>query len=460
MSKYINYFLYSIIKNHNCQIEYFVDYIHILEPKENNSNLGYDELLAKLNELQESNILENNSSKLANFKLNKNLKEDELTFSSSSLNLISCFLDFIGYNYLIPNFNHETYSYIFVLFDFYIYAGINMFISSGVIENIEYGTIMIKNEHYDQIEVLSEEAQYYGKYLNLRKFLFNTTKKISEKIFSKVNLNLKSLLPKLSSDIYVDSTNLYSCLIEKIVFYESCITLYKFIKRIFSLSLQKKYQTQMNFYKILLEELKGFIYYPILPNILNLKSYLSILTNQNWNLAEHEATTSFNDASEFVYSIIDEVFEKYNNLTLLSSDSLTKISKLRFFHIILVYLIDELSYAISEIPICSSVGRSVLLKDMKYLKTNFEDIIKDKKQIQSDLLFNQIISYINAWYYDEKDLALYMKKNHIQLKLITGILTSGLSFSKLPNENKRLIKNKIKDIAIEEIYRINEQLVK
>ena len=60
MSKYINYFLYSIIKNHNCQIEYFVDYIHILEPKENNSNLGYDELLAKLNELQESNILENN----------------------------------------------------------------------------------------------------------------------------------------------------------------------------------------------------------------------------------------------------------------------------------------------------------------------------------------------------------------------------------------------------------------
>lgn len=460
MSKYINYFLYSIIKNHNCQIEYFLDYINILEPKEHNSGLGYDELLAKLNELQESNVLENSTAKLENFKLNKNLTEENLTFSSSSLNIISCFLDFIGYNDIIPNFNNETYSYVFVLFDFYIYAGINMFISSGVIENIEYGTIMIKNEYYEQIEVLSEEAQYYGKYLNLRKFLFNTTKKINEKIFSNINLNLNSILPKLSSDIYIDSGNLYSCLIEKIVFYESCITLYKFIKRIFPNFLQKKYQTQMSFYKTLLQELKEFIYYPILPNILNLKSYLSTLTNQNWNLAEHEATTSFNDASEFVYSIIDEVFEKYNNLTVLSSDSLTQISKIRFFHIILVYLIDELSYAISEIPTCSSVGRSVLLKDMKYLKSNFEDIIKNKKQIKIDLLFNQIISYINAWYYDEKDLSLYMKKNHVQLKLITGILASGLSFSKLPNENKKLIKKKIKNIAIEEIYRINEQLVK
>lgn len=197
-----------------------------------------------------------------------------------------------------------------------------------------------------------------------------------------------------------------------------------------------------------------------MPNIFGLNSYLNSLSIQNWNISEMEVSTKFSDASEFIYNIIDEIFEKYNNLTILSSDSLTNNSKLRFFNIILEFLIDELSTSINEIEECSSVGRSILLKDIKYLKSNFEDIIKEKKIINSDIVFNKIISYINAWYYNENDLFSYMKRNHIKMRLISSILKTGLVLSKLPNEIKHLIRNKLKEVAIEEINNINCELNK
>ena len=418
-----------------------------------------DELENKLNELQESNIYSNNDKK-NQIKLNKPIIEDKTTFSSSCLNVINCMIDFMRYNSLINDFTNEVFSYIFVLFDYYIYAGLNMFISQPVLEHLLFDSVFIKNSHYEQIEILNEEALYFLKYLNLRKFLIDTKKKIGEKIFLKVNINFKTLLPQLSSDIYIDSGNAYSCLIEKIIFYESCITLYKVIKRLLPTDIQNKYTPQLKFYKTILIELRSFIYYPIMQNIFGLNPYLNSLSIQNWNISEIEVNTKFSDASEFIYNIIDEIFEKYNNLTILSSDSLTNISKLRFFNIILEFLIDELSTSINEIEQCSSVGRSILLKDIKFLKNNFEDILKEKKKINSDIVFNKIISYINAWYYNENDLFSYMKTNHIKMRLISSILKTGLVLSKVSNETKHLIRNKIKDVAIEEINNINEELNK
>ena len=418
-----------------------------------------DELENKLNELQESNIYSNNDKK-NQIKLNKPIIEDKTTFSSSCLNVINCMIDFMRYNSLINDFTNEVFSYIFALFDYYIYAGLNMFISQPVLEHLLFDSVFIKNSHYEQIEILNEEALYFLKYLNLRIFLRDTKKKIGEKIFLKVNINFKTLLPQLSSDIYIDSGNAYSCLIEKIIFYESCITLYKVIKRLLPTDIQNKYTPLLKIYKTILIELRSSIYCPIMQNIFGLNPYLNSLSIQNWNISEIEVNTKFSDASEFIYNIIDEIFEKYNNLTILSSDSLTNISKLRFFNIILEFLIDELSTSINEIEQCSSVGRSILLKDIKFLKNNFEDILKEKKKINSDIVFNKIISYINAWYYNENDLFSYMKTNHIKMRLISSILKTGLVLSKVSNEIKHLIRNKIKDVAIEEINNINEELNK
>ena len=448
--------MYSILSNHNNQIENYLDYLNILNQ---GNNLSLDELENKLNELQESNIYSNNDKK-NQIKLNKPIIEDKTTFSSSCLNVINCMIDFMRYNSLINDFTNEVFSYIFALFDYYIYAGLNMFISQPVLEHLLFDSVFIKNSHYEQIEILNEEALYFLKYLNLRIFLIDTKKKIGEKIFLKVNINFKTLLPQLSSDIYIDSGNAYSCLIEKIIFYESCITLYKVIKRLLPTDIQNKYTPQLKFYKTILIELRSFIYYPIMQNIFGLNPYLNSLSIQNWNISEIEVNTKFSDASEFIYNIIDEIFEKYNNLTILSSDSLTTISKLRFFNIILEFLIDELSTSINEIEQCSSVGRSILLKDIKFLKNNFEDILKEKKKINSDIVFNKIISYINAWYYNENDLFSYMKTNHIKMRLISSILKTGLVLSKVSNETKHLIRNKIKDVAIEEINNINEELNK
>ena len=46
------------------------------------------------------------------------------------------------------------------------------------------------------------------------------------------------------------------------------------------------------------------------------------------------------------------------------------------------------------------------------------------------------------------------------MRLISSILKTGLVLSKVSNEIKHLIRNKIKDVAIEEINNINEELNK
>lgn len=447
---------FSILTNHNNQIDNYLDYITLLNK---DSNLTLDELKNKLNELQESNVYLKSENK-NEMPLNKSINESNTTFSSSCLNVINCMLDFVRYNTLINNFTNEVFSYIFALYDYYIYAGLNMFISQGALEHLLLDSVFINNTHYEQLEILNEEALYFLKYLNLRKFLIDTKKKIGDKIFSKVNINFKVLLPQLSSDIYIDSGNAYSCLIEKIVFYESCVTLYKVIKRLFPIDIQSKFIPQLQLYKTILLEVRSFIYYPIMPKILGLNPYLNTLSIQNWNISEIEVSSKFTDASEFIYNIIDELFEKYNNLTILSSDSLTNTSKLRFFNIMLEFLMDELSTSINEIGQCSSVGRSILLKDIKYLKNNIEDIIKEKKTIKSDNIFNSLITYINAWYYCENDLLQYMRSCHIKMRLISGILKTGLVLSKLSNEVKHLIRNKVKEVSIEEINNINKELNK
>ena len=125
-----------------------------------------DELENKLNELQESNIYSNNDKK-NQIKLNKPIIEDKTTFSSSCLNVINCMIDFMRYNSLINDFTNEVFSYIFALFDYYIYAGLNMFISQPVLEHLLFDSVFIKNSHYEQIEILNEEAIYFMKYLNI-----------------------------------------------------------------------------------------------------------------------------------------------------------------------------------------------------------------------------------------------------------------------------------------------------
>ena len=47
-----------------------------------------------------------------------------------------------------------------------------------------------------------------------------------------------------------------------------------------------------------------------MQNIFGLNPYLNSLSIQNWNISEIEVNTKVSDASEFIYNIIDEIFEK------------------------------------------------------------------------------------------------------------------------------------------------------
>lgn len=62
---------------------------------------------------------------------------------------------------------------------------------------------------------------------------------------------------------------------------------------------------------------------------------------------------------------------------------------------------------------CNNLGRSVLLKDIKFLKLNLEKtLVKDGySNINFYNEFNDLENYLNIWYLNEKELFDLLNKN-------------------------------------------------
>lgn len=408
------------------------------------------------NEIKEDSSLDNQTNKHINLELKKLFDEKKITFSSSSLNLLSCFVDLLSYNSIVDGFEDEIFGYIFFLFEYYIYGSMNMLGSKEQIKGLFKGKIQTGNNNVTDLGKASKEVHSLKRTLFLKKFFFSLKKKISEKAFNDSN---DPLIPTLSNEIYVDDNNLYSCLIEKIVCYESCLAIFKFIKRLFTEEKIGYYLTKFREYKNIFNELKIFFYYPICQNIYNLSDPLFALKTHDWDLSESDVSSKSSEANSYINDIADEIFEKYNNITLLSSDGLSEISKMRFFSVVITYLIDELAYAISEIQKFSLNGISFLLKDIKFLKVGMSKIVENyEDKIKCKSKFDNLLMYITSFSYEENELLNYMKEKRMQIKLIMGVIKVGIHFANLKTEKKIQVTKKVLEIGLNEIIKINSTI--
>lgn len=439
----------NIIKNHSSYLEQTIPYIQLLY-NNNNSKFTIDNLYNLILKINPTDKVKEISKSKVNVTLNKQISSSKLIFSSSVINIINFIIDFIKYDSIFPNLTNELYSYIFMLFEYFIIGGLYMFIPASQIQFLLNKTLSLNNLlTYDQIERLHSETLYIKRYLNLRNLIRDTHIKIIDKIFNK-KLKLSDILPQLSSDILQNVTNVYSCLIEKIIFYETTKTLYKFIKHTIPKHKQSILQStisKLSHYKTVLSELKEFLYYPSCQKIFNIQPMIYTLNTKNWCLFEVESGSRFNDANEYAYNIIEEMNEKYQHLSLLSSDTLTLQAKQRYILVGIYYLIKELFNSISRIERFSSVGRGILLRDITFINNYFTDVMN----VNTNPLFEDLMQYIKAWYYDENELIQFANKSSIEFKYINMLIENGCVIGKADSVKKTKLKQTIANIVIQKI---------
>ena len=186
---------------------------------------------------------------------------------------------------------------------------------------------------------------------------------------------------------------------------------------------------------------------------------LQKMNNQKWFLTEDD-NLDFSEASPFINSLIDEMYEKYDKLNSLSGGSLTIQSQLRFFDIVIKFIVENLQISICLIKNINSTGRSLFLKDIKILKMKLDEKFKEyKKKIKIEDNFSELSLFLNSWYSNEDDLIQYIKETKLDYKYMSCILWKGEYFEKLGNREKDIFKKKVDDIYLDLLLEINDDLL-
>ena len=209
---------------------------------------------------------------------------------------------------------------------------------------------------------------------------------------------------------------------------------------------QKKVEDKCMSYKILLHQLQNFLYFPICKNIYKIENVLSKLLNFKWEA--NEDSTKFTEPNKVINDLYFEVCSLNNKIDVFSTGSLTKKSKNALYESHFCYLNELLLSTFSQIKKCNSTGRSLMLKDIKFLKTTISDnfAIKNLNKI-----FQELELYIIAWYYNEVELVKYLKETSLSPKLLEGLVMTGESFSKLNKNAKKDVFNNFFPVYIDRL---------
>ena len=93
------------------------------------------------------------------------------------------------------------------------------------------------------------------------------------------------------------------------------------------------------------------------------------------------------------------------------------------------------------------MGRSIMLKDIKLLKEGIDNILKKYnylKKIKTNFLFDILIQYTNAWYYDSEELAKFVINYNIKYKYFESLVNSSPTINELSYDIKNELINKVK----------------
>ena len=436
------------------------------------------------------NLFEKMSDKLENFfspKINKDgidikilskkIENSKNIVSTSSYSVLKSYKEIIDNVILFESISFDLYIQILNLTDYFILSSVNL--------------LMLKKFYLAQVFQLIniEEVKKNGNLVETFPFalflesfkhmrlLFLITRDNLSKLYLGGNVDFlnnmnaddtdsKSVyFPKLNSDITLSATNVYTLLIESIIIIESIISVYRYIKKMRIVLIeeteeQKKIlDNKMSLYKKAISEIRLFLYKPLCYNIFKMEPIVNKMQNQRWVLNEDD-NLDFSNASPFIHTILEEMYEKYDKLNSLSGGSLTTQSQIRFLDIMIKFFVENLQISVCLIKNINSTGRSFFLKDIKILKMQLEDKFKEyKKKIQIENHFSQLSLFLNSWYSKEDDLIQYIKESKLDYKYMTAILYKGEYFEKLGNKEKEIFKKKVDELYMELLVEINDDLL-
>jgi hypothetical protein len=404
----------------------------------------------------------------------KPIKQNSIIVSSSSYALIDNLLKTARYYILFTNNKQEISDSMFLLFQYYLLAAINMFmIHKKYFEQIFQVVDIEETKKKDTLLQTTEFALFINQFFNIRK-LFNETKKLLQKLYninkidifdssqnnedqsdSNNNIYSKELfLPKINSQLTsFTENNMFSLLVETIILVESIISILKYIKRLLPI----EYNIKIKEYKITLTEIRSFLYKPLCGNISRLEPIMQKIQSHKWEM-NAEYYIDFSVTSSFILELIDEVIEKKEKLILLSGGSLTDKAINRFLEIFIFFIIEKLQMTISGIQKSNSTGRSLLLNDIKLFKSKIEEQLPSHKP-SLELKMSNLILYLNAWYHKEDELIAYIKESKLDYKYALTIIGFGDYFSTLNDSSKRDYIAKVNEIYYNIIIEINDKLI-
>lgn len=303
----------------------------------------------------------------------------------------------------------------------------------------------------EKLEYGSEMTSYQAKYRNFRK-LFITTKQKLEILFQKkggidIEKNCthfdstyemnQFLLPKLSSQVELemggmglDPNDKYvsSFYYESLMVIENMHSIYKIIKRLehFRSKIELEFQSgfineTISQYKKIINESRDFIYSKLASQLITFEPIRNKILEYKWDPDEAEADTQLFDASPFIVDIIAELKIVYQHID--------KIKKLpnkiqsKLIQQFVKYILDNVMDSFAKIKKCNPTGRSIMLKDLKFLKQKMEDLINKEWgfKISFNEHFTLIMTYVNSWYYGTDDLYSFLFDN-VSLYLLLLIL--------------------------------------
>ena len=389
-------------------------------------------------------------SKFSGFNLknifNKPLKDIDITFTQSALNLFYDLFSLMDYSYIVPNLSKKIYENIFILFDYYIYAVVNMFNN-----NLTQTNFIFTTNKFDDIIKLSKEIDYYNNSFELISFMYKFKNDtllnlfLEEKLLFTVTPNLSpSVKRKINNNNNETNDINQNNIREKILCYESYKSIYKIIKRMIPENNLNK-----NKYKNLFNNIKYIFYYNNCNQLIDNNSYINYFITANYI-----NNGKINNPNKYIYIINDKIRELYERLKLILPNNSVK-AMANFFSVMIFYIFRVLMQNFNKIKIFNAIK---MIEEIKTLEINFKNIV-----LNDEIKSNKEIDKVFAEFYIF--LKCFMETKGNVLKNIVNFKIPLFAINKIFEVNKNIsnsgqleLKASLMNYSLKEIQKINNIL--
>ena len=249
--------------------------------------------------------------------------------------------------------------------------------------------------------------------------------------------------------------------------YECYWTIFKIIKRLIPINdnegKNEIYITQIKKYKMILNEIKHFIYYPLSLHMIKNDSYINYFINNEWHISNNNNKIN-NKISPYIQIMIENTKEINDKLTMFLPISLK--ARIRFIYIFLIFTLDKMKENINKISNFNKSTINIITQDLKLFLKNLTEIIncndngneinnKSKINLFENIL-NNFVEFLNNAFLSKDKFLNSVGRNKIAWNLINSLLNMNKFVT---NNEKEKMKLDLKCIYIKELQIINDILI-